>query len=218
MQQPGVEPRPLKTMNGNSQFCEVFLDGARARAVDAIGGVGNGWKVASTMLGHERKMAASGTSRSLITVNAGPLGGNLDRTVGEIVAEARARAKTKPAAMVNSARTLIALAKEFGVNDDPVLRDELAHFFIRSEVYRLTKGSGPTSFDEAQGRPSIEGGEIDVVSEEPLKRELADFVEAIVESRAPRVTGEAGRRALALAQEITDKITTEMQPLRHQGT
>jgi predicted dehydrogenase len=94
------------------------------------------------------------------------------------------------------------------------------------EVYRLTTGSGPTSFDEAQGRPfdkaqgrpSIEGGEIDVVSEEPLKRELADFVEAIVERRAPRVTGEAGRRALALAQEITDKITTEMQPRRHEGT
>jgi predicted dehydrogenase len=80
------------------------------------------------------------------------------------------------------------------------------------EVYRLVKGSGPVDaaqgrpFDEAHGRPTIEGGEIQVPSEEPLKRELADFVEAIVTRRTPVVPGEAGRRALALAQVITDKM------------
>jgi predicted dehydrogenase len=62
------------------------------------------------------------------------------------------------------------------------------------------------------GSPSIQGGEVDVVSEEPLKRELADFVDAVVSRRAPAVTGEDGRRALALAQQITDRMTTEMQP------
>jgi predicted dehydrogenase len=66
------------------------------------------------------------------------------------------------------------------------------------EVWRLLKGAGPI--------PSIEGGELQVGNEEPLKRELADFVDAVVSRRAPKVTGEAGRRALALAQEITDKI------------
>jgi predicted dehydrogenase len=66
------------------------------------------------------------------------------------------------------------------------------------EVYRLVKGSGPA--------PSIEGGEMTVPSEEPLKRELSDFVDAIVAERAPVVTGEAGRRALALAQAIVDKM------------
>jgi predicted dehydrogenase len=78
------------------------------------------------------------------------------------------------------------------------------------EVYRLVKGSGPA--------PSIEGGEMPVPNEEPLKRELADFVEAITGKRAPKVTGEAGRRALSLAQAITDKIATEMQPRRHEDT
>jgi predicted dehydrogenase len=66
------------------------------------------------------------------------------------------------------------------------------------EVYRLVKESGAPA--------AIQGGEIDVVSEEPLKRELADFVDAVRSRRAPVVTGEAGRRALALAQEITDKM------------
>lgn len=70
------------------------------------------------------------------------------------------------------------------------------------EVYRLVKGSGPA--------PSIEGGEIEVVSQEPLERELRDFVDAIVARRAPWVTGEAGRRALSLAQAIADKITAAM--------
>jgi len=74
------------------------------------------------------------------------------------------------------------------------------------ERWELVKGQGMF--------PSIQGGEIDVPNEEPLKRELADFVDAIVSRRPPIVTGEQGRRALALAQQITDKMTTEMQP-RH---
>ena len=68
----------------------------------------------------------------------------------------------------------------------------------KAEVYRLVMGSAPT--------PSIEGGELAVPNEEPLKRELADFVDAIASRRAPLVTGEAGRRALAVAQAIVDKM------------
>jgi predicted dehydrogenase len=54
--------------------------------------------------------------------------------------------------------------------------------------------------------PSIQREEVEVVSEEPLERELADFVDAIGSRRPPLVTGEEGRRALALAQQITDRI------------
>jgi len=55
--------------------------------------------------------------------------------------------------------------------------------------------------------PTIDGGELAVPNEEPLKRELADFVDAVVSRRAPLVTGRDGRRALALAAAITDKMT-----------
>jgi predicted dehydrogenase len=65
------------------------------------------------------------------------------------------------------------------------------------EVWRLN-GEGP--------QPAIEGGEVPVQNEEPLKRELADFVEAVSTRRAPMVTGEDGRRALALATQIANKI------------
>jgi predicted dehydrogenase len=66
------------------------------------------------------------------------------------------------------------------------------------EMYRLVKGEGPM--------PSIQGGEMAVPNEEPLKRELADFVDAVRSRRPPLVTGEQGRRALALAQRITEAM------------
>ena len=70
------------------------------------------------------------------------------------------------------------------------------------EMWRLVKGSGP--------KPSIEGGDIEVVDEEPLKRELDDFVDAVVSRRRPLVPAEEGRRALALAQQIADKIVASV--------
>ena len=65
-------------------------------------------------------------------------------------------------------------------------------------VWRLVKGDG--------AKPAIEGGLVEVASEEPLKRELTDFVDAIAARRAPLVTGEQGRRALAIATQITERM------------
>jgi predicted dehydrogenase len=66
------------------------------------------------------------------------------------------------------------------------------------EVWRLRRDTG--------GRPSIEGGPVTVAREEPLKCELADFVDAIRTGSEPRVTGEAGRRALALATRVARAV------------
>jgi predicted dehydrogenase len=41
-----------------------------------------------------------------------------------------------------------------------------------------------------------------VIKDEPLRRELEDFVSAVRERRPPGVTGAAGRDALALATRI----------------
>jgi predicted dehydrogenase len=54
--------------------------------------------------------------------------------------------------------------------------------------------------------PAIEGGKLEVAREEPLKLELMDFVEAVRSRGTPRVTGAQGRRALHLAQRITESI------------
>ena len=51
---PGVEYRPIRQMSGAAEFAEDFLDGVRAPLFNVIGGLGNGWRVAMTTLGHER--------------------------------------------------------------------------------------------------------------------------------------------------------------------
>lgn len=62
------------------------------------------------------------------------------------------------------------------------------------EMYRLVKGEGPM--------PKIDGGDMPVQNDEPLKRELQDFVDAVANRRAPKVDGAQGRRALELATRI----------------
>ncbi|MFF3889034.1 acyl-CoA dehydrogenase family protein [Streptomyces sp. NPDC001914] len=55
MDQPGrVEVRPIRQLTGTSDFNEVYFDGALARAGHVVGGEGEGWKVAMSLLGFER--------------------------------------------------------------------------------------------------------------------------------------------------------------------
>jgi predicted dehydrogenase len=67
------------------------------------------------------------------------------------------------------------------------------------EVWRLVKKDG--------AMPSIQGGAVEVVQEEPLKRELVDFIDAVRTGRAPTVSGQDGRRALELATRIVEKMS-----------
>jgi len=52
------------------------------------------------------------------------------------------------------------------------------------------------------GLPGLSFAKPEIVAGEPLKLELASFVEAVRERKAPRVTGGQAREALALALEI----------------
>jgi len=54
MSAPGVDVRPLRQMNGDAHFSEVFLSGAIAADEDRIGDVGRGWAVTTSLLAHER--------------------------------------------------------------------------------------------------------------------------------------------------------------------
>jgi predicted dehydrogenase len=57
-------------------------------------------------------------------------------------------------------------------------------------------------------RPDIQGGTIPVERDEPLRRELTDFVKAIRGGGVPLVDGAAGRRALRLASQIAEQMET----------
>jgi alkylation response protein AidB-like acyl-CoA dehydrogenase len=52
--QPGVEMRSLKQITGESEFGEVFFDNALAKREHVVGKLGEGWRIAMTVLGFER--------------------------------------------------------------------------------------------------------------------------------------------------------------------
>jgi alkylation response protein AidB-like acyl-CoA dehydrogenase len=56
MHQPGIEQRPLKMINGiTREFGEVLFDGVRVPASHMVGNPGDGWRLAMTVVSHERE-------------------------------------------------------------------------------------------------------------------------------------------------------------------
>ena len=57
MHQAGVEVRPMRTIDGESHFCEVFLDNARVPVSNRVGDENDGWRVTNVTLRFERGTA-----------------------------------------------------------------------------------------------------------------------------------------------------------------
>jgi predicted dehydrogenase len=64
--------------------------------------------------------------------------------------------------------------------------------------YRLVRSEGAS--------PEIRRDELEVVQDEPLRRELEDFLHAVATGASPRVTGEDGIKALELALKVVDAM------------
>ena len=60
MRAPGVDIRPIKTIRGDAEFCEVFFDDTPVPAADLIGELGQGWNYALVTLTYERGPADIG--------------------------------------------------------------------------------------------------------------------------------------------------------------
>ena len=102
MHAPGVTVKPLRQMNGASNFNEVFFDDVRIPADEVLGEVNEGWRASITTLMNER-----------VAIGAGGGGGG---GRGEGI------------------RNLLRMAKERGLDADPVIRQELAELYIRQTV------------------------------------------------------------------------------------
>lgn len=96
MDAPGVTVRGLRQISGEAEFNEVFLDDVSLPAEAVVGGVGNGWGAALTVLMFERLTIGTGSERygssqALARLVAGDPHARRDaavrRTLGEVMTE-----------------------------------------------------------------------------------------------------------------------------------
>jgi alkylation response protein AidB-like acyl-CoA dehydrogenase len=57
MDAPGIEIRPIQTVLGSSEFCEVFLNDVRVPVANRVGAENDGWRVTNVTLKYERGTA-----------------------------------------------------------------------------------------------------------------------------------------------------------------
>lgn len=67
MRSPGIEVRPMKTIDGESHFCELFLDDVRVPVSNRVGAENDGWRVTNVTLRFERGTAFA---QHIITMRA----------------------------------------------------------------------------------------------------------------------------------------------------
>lgn len=121
--QPGIEIRPLKQMNGESSFSEVFFSDARVSHENLIGGEGSGWASAIATLAFERAGLSSRVP-GLSVGRPGERGGILDKLAGEVAAAPEDTGLGR--GTMRSAVALSGLAVELGANTDADIRQTLA--------------------------------------------------------------------------------------------
>jgi len=56
---PGVSRRPIRTLSGHEEFCEVFFDQVRVPRDNVVGELNAGWDIAKALLGFERLFSGS---------------------------------------------------------------------------------------------------------------------------------------------------------------
>jgi len=60
MASPGVEPRPIKLISGQSPFCETFFTDVKVPKKQMVGKLNGGWEIAKRLLQYERQNISSG--------------------------------------------------------------------------------------------------------------------------------------------------------------
>ena len=139
MDQPGIEVRPLRQMNGAAYFNEVFFSDAVVGHDRVIGSVNDGWMVAVATLAYERQGLTQGGRGGTPVGAAGSKSGLLDRACGDLLARAGAeRNEMAISQRTRATSALRELAATVGRSDDALVRQRLAAHHALSETQRLS--------------------------------------------------------------------------------
>lgn len=95
MTSPGVQARPIRTINGSAHFNEVFLTDVRVPAENVVGEVNGGWAVTRLVLANESTMIGGGMDRADSVSNLIALARRWDMAQDPMVRQELARAYTK---------------------------------------------------------------------------------------------------------------------------
>jgi alkylation response protein AidB-like acyl-CoA dehydrogenase len=146
MRQPGVEVHPLKQMNGHASFNQVFFTDAEVEPEMMLLEDGDGWKIATTTLMHERR-GADGMRRNA-EVPKRP-----ERIYQEAAEEAAIALQPYTWYPQRTGRVdlLIERAKATGKNTDPVIRQEIAKVLVMAKSAEWTARRARVA--QEQGRP-----------------------------------------------------------------
>lgn len=109
MKSPGITVRPIRNMAGANHYAEVFYDNVRIPLSNVVGALNDGWNVAMTTLGFERRTAALAVQLEL-SVKVEDLIGMADPAPGSALAETLADLRAEVAAL--RARTYRTLLRE----------------------------------------------------------------------------------------------------------
>ena len=144
MDQPGVEVRPLRQMNGHASFNEVFFTEARVPADNVVGELNDGWSVALTTLAHERGLGGS----RLVASDGWQKG----RTATEAMAEAAEHSRTyawypqragRPDLLATMARQVDASPVERQLIADVIARNRVANWNVERARSARAAGRAP---------------------------------------------------------------------------
>ena len=119
MDQDAIEVRGIRQMNNHSSFNEIFIADAEIPDANRVGDVGEGWRIAKTTLSYERGLAS---------VRPSVTHGMSGRTWAEANEEAEEYLKTYSWYPQRAGRAdlVIPRAQELGLNNDPLVRQEIA--------------------------------------------------------------------------------------------
>jgi len=131
MDDPGVSVRPIELISGYSPFCETFFTDVRVPTANRIGDEGGGWRLATSLLGHERDM------------------------IGEAIINGGTRPKVLTDYSLRDHALAVIGTGADGKLRDPILRDEIARNEMDREAGRLTLNRIRDTL-RAGGRPGPE--------------------------------------------------------------
>lgn len=129
MRQPGVVVQPLRQMNGHASFNQVFITDAEIEPEFQVGKLGEGWKVATTTLMHERRNADGLRSWATASTRKGRI---YDEERAEI-ATVMEPYKWYPQ-RAGRVDLIVERAKATGTNTDPVVRQEIARLLTMARA------------------------------------------------------------------------------------